>query len=142
MPLLPAVEISFGPDAPKEPRRGIRAKVCAADWNGDGRLDLLVGDFATQAPDRPEPTPAEKVEHARLRKELDQVMEKYRDLIRKTFGKNRLEDDKERASAQKELSSVRERMSDLRQKLPPDYEDHGWSWLFLRKPAEVKTGAR
>ncbi len=69
-------------------------------------------------------------------------MEKYRDLIRKTFGKNRLEDDKERASAQKELSSVRERMSDLRQKLPPDYEDHGWIWLFLRKPAEVKTGAR
>ena len=29
----------------------MRAKVCVADWNGDGRLDLLVGDFATQKPE-------------------------------------------------------------------------------------------
>jgi hypothetical protein len=28
-------------------RPGMRAKACAADWNGDGRLDLLVGDFAS-----------------------------------------------------------------------------------------------
>ena len=27
-------------------RPAMRAKVCVADWNGDGRLDLLVGDFA------------------------------------------------------------------------------------------------
>jgi flagellar motility protein MotE (MotC chaperone) len=101
-----------------------------------------VGDFATQAPDRPEPTPAEKVEHARLRKELDQVMEKYRDLIDKVYGNKRLKDDKERDSVEKELSKVRERMSALRDKLPPEYENHGWIWLFLRKPAEVRTGAR
>ena len=42
--LVPSGETAFGPGAPKEPRRGIRSKVCAADWNGGGRLDLLVGD--------------------------------------------------------------------------------------------------
>lgn len=33
-------------------RPSLRAKVCVADWNGDGKLDLLVGDFssAVQAP--------------------------------------------------------------------------------------------
>ena len=31
--------------APAAPRRGSRAKVHAADWNADGKLDLLVGDF-------------------------------------------------------------------------------------------------
>jgi hypothetical protein len=140
--LLPAVGMIFGPAAPKEPRRGIRSKVCAADWNGDGRLDLLVGDYATQAPDRPEPTPAEKVEHDRLRKELGQVMDKYRDLIDKVYGNKRLKDAKERGSVEKELRKVRDRMSALRDKLPPEYENHGWIWLFLRKPADVKTGAR
>src|SRR3954453_5302371 len=33
------------------------------DFDGDGVADLLVGDYATQAPDRPQPTPAKKVEH-------------------------------------------------------------------------------
>src|SRR5690606_19466110 len=25
--------------------RGVRSKICVTDWNGDGRFDLLVGDF-------------------------------------------------------------------------------------------------
>src|SRR5262249_2691373 len=60
--LVKAGEASFGSEAPKEPRRGIRAKVCAVDWTGSGRLDLLVGDFATQQPNRREPTAREKAE--------------------------------------------------------------------------------
>jgi hypothetical protein len=31
-----------------EPTRGVRAKVCVADYNGDGLPDLLVGDFTNQ----------------------------------------------------------------------------------------------
>lgn len=134
--LVGPVEMSFGPDAPKEPRRGVRSKVCAADWNGDGRLDLLVGDFATQAPVRPEPTPAQKAEQEKLRKELDQVMQTYQGLVERVYGSKREKDDAERSRLTKELSATAEKMSSLRAKLPAEYENHGWIWLFLRKPPE------
>ncbi len=31
-------------------------------------------------------------------------------------------------------------MQELRAKLPPEYENHGWVWLFLRTPAREKVG--
>jgi hypothetical protein len=139
---VPPGEARYGPDAPKEPRRGVRAKVCAVDWNGDGRLDLLVGDFATQRPNRPEPTAKEKAEQDKLRKELESVQVRYRELYDKLHGPSRVKAKEEREKLEKEWQKEMQRMSDIRRKLPPDYEDHGWVWLFLRKPAEAKAAAR
>ncbi len=34
------------------PKGSIRVKICVFDWNGDGRLDLLVGDFASEGNSR------------------------------------------------------------------------------------------
>jgi hypothetical protein len=133
---------SFGPDAPKEPRRGIRAKVCAVDWDGDGRLDLLVGDFTTQKPDLPEPTAAQKAEQDRTRKELDSVRARYHELANKLYGSSRVKDREERKKLSRELEQVTQKMLALQKKVPPEYENHGWVWLFLRKPAGAKVGAR
>ena len=36
----------------KPTRSGSYAKVCVADWNGDGRADLIVGDFCYTQPNR------------------------------------------------------------------------------------------
>jgi soluble cytochrome b562 len=128
----------YGDNAPKDVRRGTRAKVCVVDWNGDGKLDLLVGDFATQKPDLPEPTPEQKVEQDKLRKEMKDVQQRFSQLIEKVHGANRLKDKAELEKAEKEMKTVRERMNALFEKLPREYENHGWVWLFLRKPAEVK----
>jgi hypothetical protein len=129
-------DVSYGPDAPKEPRRGVRAKVCAVDWFGTGRLDLLVGDFATQKPERPEPSPKEKAEQDKARAELDEVMKGYHTAIDKIMGPNRIKDKAKREQAEKDFQALVQKMTDLRQKVPPDYEDHGWVWLFRRKPAK------
>src|SRR5262249_12967293 len=37
----------------KEAGHGMRVKVCVTDWDGDGRLDLLVGDFDTVMSEAP-----------------------------------------------------------------------------------------
>jgi hypothetical protein len=36
---------------------------------------------------------------------------------------------------QNELSEVGDRMQAMREKLPREYDAHGWVWLFLRKPS-------
>jgi len=132
--LVPPGEVTYGTDAPKEARRGNRSKVFTADWNGDGRLDLLVGDYATQKPDLPEPTPQEKAEHERIRKELEPIRKRYGELIQKLQGSSRVRTQEQREEVFKEMGEVRQRMSELRAKLPREYESHGWVWLFLRKP--------
>jgi hypothetical protein len=139
--LLPPGEARYGADAPKATRRGIRAKICAVDWDGDGRLDLLVGDFATQRPTRPEPTPQEKVVHDKLRKELTSVQERYSKLIRKLSGPARVKGKEEQEKLRKEMREVSQRMQEIYKSLPAEYDNHGWVWLYLRRPAEARGRA-
>ena len=117
----------------KETARGMRSKVCVADWNGDGRLDLLVGDFSMQKPDLPEPTDEEKAEYERIRKELEPMEQRYGELIQKLNGPTLNVSKEEIDKLQKEMSEIGSTMSELRSKLPSEYERHGWVWLFLRK---------
>jgi hypothetical protein len=131
--LVPPGEKASGSEAPKDVRRGTRSKICVTDWNGDGRLDLLVGDFAAQKPDLPEPTPEEKAEQERIRKELEAVQKHHSELLQQLHGPSRVKTTEEIEQVQKELEEVRRRMTELRSKLPPEYERHGWVWLFLRK---------
>jgi len=131
--LVPPGDSASGAQAPKEVRRGALSKICVADWNGDGLLDLLVGDRANQKPDPPELTPGQKAEHERLGKELEAAQKHYRELSPKLYGPSRVKTEAEIEQIQREMDEVRKRMAELRAKLPREYESHGWVWLFLRK---------
>jgi len=128
----------IGDETPKVPRRGVRAKVCVVDWNGDGRLDLLIGDFAHQNPDRPKPTPAEQVEHDKLRKEFEAMQKRLEALKEKAFGPQRERDPEKLKKILEEAREIRQKWSVLHAKL----STRGWVWLFLRKPVETKAATK
>ena len=131
--LVPPGEQASGAEAPEEARRGSRSKICVADWNGDGKLDLFVGDYAHQKPDHPEATPEERAEHERIRKQLVPVRKRYAELIQRLYGDARPRTKEDQNKLGEELREIGTQMTALRSKLPREYESHGWVWLFLRK---------
>ncbi|MBN1974443.1 MAG: VCBS repeat-containing protein [Sedimentisphaerales bacterium] len=131
--IVPPVRELPGEEIPKDARRGNRSKICAADWNSDGKLDLLVGDFASQKPDLPEPTPEQKAEYEKIRKELEPIQKQYSQLMEKSINQTKKLSKNELDELQKEQAKISVRMVELQSKLPPEREYHGWIWLFLRK---------
>lgn len=136
-------QVGWGGEVAKTPTRGTRAKVCVADWNGDGRLDLLLGDNADLKPDLPEPTAEQKLEHDKLHAELKALEGRYREITAKLFAVPRIKDEAKRKALKDDYSSVLEQMQAVRAKLPVESETHGWVWLFARRAADTgKPGQR
>jgi len=115
--LVPPAQQSTGRDAtaPKGPTRGSRAKVWVADWNGDGHLDLLVGDFSYSLGEEPKLSEADKkrqkelqVKMAEIQKELGpyfQEMSKLYDKADTKTAEARAELDKMSPSSRRSTAS-------------------------------------
>ena len=57
-------------DIDEEPVPGIRSQIFVVDYNGDGKLDLLVGDFCTTTSPRKNLTAAQREEMKTLREKM------------------------------------------------------------------------
>ncbi len=68
---------------------GKRVKIAVVDWNGDGRLDILAGDFGMTKPKPKVLTDEQKETLAKLEKERMELSQKmmplYNELTKKTF---------------------------------------------------------
>ncbi|MHC4550076.1 MAG: FG-GAP-like repeat-containing protein [Planctomycetota bacterium] len=109
---------------------GARAKVCVVDYDGDGRLDLLVGDYASVSKPEPELTKEQVAERDRLRAEQDALEKKLSQLYEKLRARP------EELEAQSE--PIQRRFAEIYEKLRPlqaGTESTGWVWLFRQKPA-------
>ncbi|MBI2901051.1 MAG: VCBS repeat-containing protein [Planctomycetes bacterium] len=129
--LLPASKQSYSKPvpnggAPESP--GTRTKVCVADWDGDGRLDLLVGDlWYEKAPDR-KLTEAQAKRLADLRKKEEDLSAEA-ERIEEKLGEEEAKKDKRLKEIYQELG----RIFAERSKLESHPTARGSVWLCLRK---------
>ncbi len=153
--------MSGAADLPATAKHGSRAKVAVADWNGDGRLDLLLGDFSTEVKPVPGLTDEQKQEkdelEAKFREvsaESGAVFQRAAEKAQEEFGFELTDADvtseqrrefvmrlRELMDAEEGYAAIRDRMNELTQKLRayrPGREYRGWVWLFTRKaPADA-----
>jgi hypothetical protein len=96
------------PGAP--PPYGIRAKVCVVDWDGDGKLDLLVGDLSQYLPDKCRMTEAEKKAVATAREKLPALRRAYEQTAQEYAAADRIaEDPQARAQRLARLRQARQK---------------------------------
>ncbi len=140
-----------------EEDRGIRSKVSVADWDEDGRLDLLLGDVIAVKGKEPKLTAAQKAEQDAARATVEEIQKKmavYRDEALQKFlqehGVQKMEElspqqlknfmksfrqleekDEAQLRLRKELKVPMEISTKHRQKV----STHGHVWVFLRKAA-------
>jgi len=127
----------------KDGQWGLLARVCVVDWNGDGRLDLLVGDTVAF---KPPLTDAEKAaekkaraDYARAEKDYNAAMQKYRALEKppaKETAKALAQREKEMQELKTSTAKYQKEMQDLEKQIAREQQPvlyHGHIWLFLRK---------
>jgi hypothetical protein len=115
---------------------GLRVKVGVADWNGDGRLDLLVGDLWYEAAPALKLTDAQVARRDELKKQLQKLNAEYSKLY-ETLG-----DKFEKDPRAQELGKQTQEMYQELSKLEPRSTPHGSVWLYLRENGKAAAAAR
>lgn len=132
--LLPPTKTS-SVDLGSEPQGpGIRTKVHALDWDGDGRLDLLAGDFFQVQHPEPELDDAQRARRAELETLLETVQ---KEIVRAHETADGAEPDKAvMQPIYKRWAQIYEELAPLTARQVPT----GRVWLFLRLPKEAQEG--
>lgn len=138
-----------------EAQPGVRAKPCVADWNGDGKLDLVFGDFVTAEGPKRKLSKEDLERLDKLKQREDELFEKsveaqekLESTLKEKLGLKPDEDvpaerldeyeklfeaasgpDSDLGKIDKEIDDTMEALG----KLEPSRGNHGFVWVALRK---------
>jgi hypothetical protein len=118
------------------------------DWDGDGRLDILLGDRCGGFKDKPVQTEREKGEERQANDRLPDLRRKWATAFR-DYGRlseapagepsdARLEHERIRDEYRREMIRYKEEIAtvqSIQERYQPGYQSHGFVWIFLRQPA-------
>lgn len=115
-------------------RVGSRCKVHAADWDGDGLTDLLVGDFGSTWHKVRDLTEEQVEERTMINAKLDALSEEAMPLWNaKTLTPSQ-------ATRRDEIDAT---IGKLYERLEPlethEHDSHGWVWLYRQQPTPQAT---
>jgi hypothetical protein len=123
-------------------KHGMRAKLHVVDYNGDGRLDLLLGDFSSVEV-KPNQTDDQRARQQQAESKLNDLNAQQQKLAVAPAG----ETPEQRKERQKALRNVQrdiiiESRNAMTTMQPQRWENHGYVWLYLRKDAGRTAGAQ
>jgi FG-GAP-like repeat len=126
---------------------GLRVKPCVVDWNGDGKLDLLLGDLCGGFSDRPQQTPEEIAEEKKANDKLPELRQKWATAFQQFRAADTAPAEEpaparaERLVRRDELRGLVQRYRDeitlvqeIQSRYLPMSQSHGYIWLFRRPP--------
>lgn len=142
--------------SPSEPKPGMRAKICVVDWNGDGQLDLLLGDFGMSYGPKPKLSEADKKIEKEANAKIQQFQKKLQPFYDEYFKKlqegarpdEAAEVKKQREKkalevlSRKEVQSLQneqQKVFETVRRFQRPYTYQGNVWLYLRKPAAAAS---
>ncbi len=153
-PLIGPSRLGWGGDETRRPGDwGLRVKPCVVDWDGDGRLDILLGDRCGGFRAKPTQTDQEEREERQANDRLPDLRRKwttaFRD-YRNLMGSAAAESAAARQQRQRQCDELRRELirykeeiaavQSIQERYQPGYQSHGFVWAFLRQPVPGTRG--